>query len=400
MVLKLAKYTLFRAIPVNCMWEYHIPVTNAVRHTIQSVQVLRALGIFVIIGAHISIAVAYGDPTLMLSVPKWAVMLVANASDGMLDLFFVGSGFIMVYIAKDTFGQKGAAKKFALLRITRVVPVYWLYTSLAILMGWMIGNVAGFQEPSWAASLKSYFFIPYASDNMPALFGGVQEWVRPVLPAGWTLNFEMYFYALFMIALLWRLEAGLVLMTVYALAVSAATPFIPAEYVALRFWASGTILKFVTGCWIGYAYWRGVQYKGGPVGVLGVCLLAFLAHWCVYAAFLERPDAFLFHLLSSVTSGLMIACCVLTKFIETNNAPPQLVELGNATYSIYLSHIFIYVPVFGIMDAIFEMTLGQRIFVGFGAFGLALGLGMLSYWYIELPSIAIARAGLKKLKLL
>jgi len=372
-------------------------VTEAVRHTIQSVQVLRALGIFVILAAHISIAVTFGDPALGITPPKWAVMLVANASDGMLDLFFVGSGFIMIYITKGTFGQKGASKKFALLRVSRVVPVYWFYTSLAILMGALIGNIAGFQEPSWASSLKSYFFIPYASDNVPGLFGGTQEWVRPVLPAGWTMNYEMYFYAIFAAVLFLSYRAGMIAMTGWAIVLSALLPLIPAEMDALRFWASGTVIKFVTGCWIGHAFWKGVRFNGSTASILAVCVGAFIAHWCVYAAFLERPDGLVFHSLSAMTAGIMIACCVLTKFVETQNAPSQLVELGNATFSIYLSHIFVYVPVFGIMDALYDMTLGQRIFAGIGAWGLALLLGMISYWYLELPSIAVTRRLFKRL---
>lgn len=379
------------------MWCTITGVSEAPRHTIQSVQVLRALGIFVILAAHISIAVTFGDPALNITPPKWAVMLVANASDGMLDLFFVGSGFIMAYITRGTFGMPGASKKFALLRVSRVVPVYWFYTTLAILMGALIGNVAGFQEPDLINSLKSYFFIPYASENMPGLFGGVQTWVRPVLPAGWTMNYEMYFYAIFAAVLFLPYRAGLWCLAAFAVLTSAALPLIPADMAALRFWASGTVLKFALGVWIGHAFWAGVRFKGSTAGILAVCTGAFIAHWCVYAAFLERPDGILFHTLSAITAGIMIACCVLTKFVETQNAPPQLVELGNATFSIYLSHIFVYVPVFGVMDALFDMTLGQRIFVGIGAWGLALALGMLSYWYIEQPSIRITRGIFKRL---
>src|SRR5579872_4516496 len=48
-------------------------------------------------------------------------------------IFFVISGFIIQYTSQDMFGQKGASSEFLRQRITRIVPLYWLLTSLAIL---------------------------------------------------------------------------------------------------------------------------------------------------------------------------------------------------------------------------------------------------------------------------
>lgn len=363
---------------------------------IQSIQVLRALGIFVILSAHIGLAAAFGDPTLAPDVPRWLVMLIGNASDGMLDIFFAGSGFVMVYITQGQVGSKRAAQKFIVARITKIVPIYWVYMTLAVGMGFIIGDVAGFQEPTFTRVIKSYLFIPYGTDVMPDVFGGAHLWVRPMLPAGWTLNFEIWFYVVFMLGLLLPRVQGLLAMTVFALVMAAMRPYVPLNWVATHFWMSSTILKFLAGCWIGYAYVRGVQYMTARWKVLAIGLLAFCAHWCVYALYLDRPDTFMFHLWGAVFSGIMIGCAVLTTFSDARNTPRWLVELGNSTYSIYLCHVFVYVPVFAVCGLFFELTMPQRVAVAVGCFFASLLLGWISYRKLELPLIALVRSRFKQ----
>ena len=97
-----------------------------------------------------------------------------------VDLFFVISGFVMVYSSETLFGTKGAAIVFFTRRLARIAPPYWLLTAIAIpVMSLPI---------DWGSLLGSYLFIPYraAAGNITPLYG-----------VGWTLNFEMYFYALF-----------------------------------------------------------------------------------------------------------------------------------------------------------------------------------------------------------
>jgi len=51
-----------------------------------------------------------------------------------VDLFFVISGFIMVYTSEPLFGQKTSAATFFVRRVVRIVPLYWMIT-LAIFCG-------------------------------------------------------------------------------------------------------------------------------------------------------------------------------------------------------------------------------------------------------------------------
>ena len=47
-----------------------------------------------------------------------------------VDIFFVVSGFIMALITRDSFGQPGAGGQFLRARVMRLVPMYWLFTTL------------------------------------------------------------------------------------------------------------------------------------------------------------------------------------------------------------------------------------------------------------------------------
>ena len=99
-----------------------------------------------------------------------------------VDLFFVISGFVMVYSSERLFGQPGAPMTFFARRLARIVPLYWAATAILV---WFVVPYA-----STKAVLGSVVFTPRIPSEAPLLF------------IGWTLIFEMFFYAVFAIALL------------------------------------------------------------------------------------------------------------------------------------------------------------------------------------------------------
>lgn len=104
-----------------------------------------------------------------------------------VDLFFVISGFIMaITTAGQTPGIR-AALVFWQRRIVRVVPIYWLLTTLVVVVSLLAPATTGYR-PSPDHVLASYLFIPMEDGR------GV---VSPPLRVGWSLNFEMYFYLVF-----------------------------------------------------------------------------------------------------------------------------------------------------------------------------------------------------------
>jgi exopolysaccharide production protein ExoZ len=113
-----------------------------------------------------------------------------------VDIFFVISGFIMAYILSTS--EKNS-KEFLFNRIIRIVPNYWFWTFVILTMGFFIKELHASQA-TLQSVLMSLFFIPH--DNPSQLLG-----FYPTLTVGWTLNIEMFFYAIIAFVLLLNLSA-------------------------------------------------------------------------------------------------------------------------------------------------------------------------------------------------
>lgn len=103
-----------------------------------------------------------------------------------VDIFFTISGFVMMLSTSKT------TENFFLKRLIRIIPTYYLFTlgvfSIAVAMPSLLNNTSA----DYVHLLKSFLFIPFDKN-------GVGH--HPVMFLGWTLNYEMYFYLLFALAL-------------------------------------------------------------------------------------------------------------------------------------------------------------------------------------------------------
>src|SRR5512146_2076335 len=96
---------------------------------LRSIQILRALAACLVVIGHClhetaEIAARNGRLPLRIDLIDWGIGV---------DIFFVISGFIMIYTTADLFGQPGAMRTFLTRRIIRIVPLYWLMTAGLIL---------------------------------------------------------------------------------------------------------------------------------------------------------------------------------------------------------------------------------------------------------------------------
>jgi peptidoglycan/LPS O-acetylase OafA/YrhL len=249
---------------------------------------------------------------------------------GGVDIFFVISGFIMYTIAAADFGRPGAAREFLVRRLLRVLPPYWLFTTAMVVAAVAFSSHVAHSQLTLVHVLASYFFIPVAN-AYGKLF--------PVLILGWTLNFEMLFYVVFTVGLLFSRRRGLAviggviaLLGVTGLVVSAPPgPF--------AFWCNPIVFEFLMGIGLAWARQRGVTWA--PVAAIAsvlagvlVMVLAMRAGWADHL-WLARP------LWMGVPACLVCAGAV---FVREQGAPgPVLRALmfgGDASFAIYLSHPF------------------------------------------------------------
>lgn len=245
-----------------------------------------------------------------------------------VDVFFVISGFI---IATTTRGQASveAAGAFLWRRFRRVAPIYWLL-SLPILIGMARG---GTLSPDVATA--TFLFWPFSGLEM----------TFPALGPGWTLCFEMLFYAGFGLAIAGGRRVAWGLVGTYA-AMLAAGLVVAAP--VLRFWGAPIIVEFLLGVGIVWV-WRSAPPRLG-LWAVGLAVLGFgLGLVFGYGGIddvraLNDPCN---GLRRAAVWGLPSAMLVfgVVRMERTDRAPERLSRaaafMGDASYSIYLVHVLV-----------------------------------------------------------
>lgn len=303
-------------------------------------------------------------------VPGVSAYLAAGFGASGVDLFFVISGFIMV---TTTFSKPMTPLEFLRRRIIRVVPLYWLLTLAMVTLALFMPSLFRTLIVSPATLIESLLFIPHFSASFP-------QKVWPLLVPGWTLNFEMFFYAVFACSLALPLRLRLpILATALCTLVGIGTSLGPFKSAAAQVYLSPMLLEFLAGAAIG-TWW---QRRGRmPDVVESALLLIFgfvLLAWGDNSPFGGSTQL--------VGASLMVIGSLNAKFAKWQCTP--LRSLGDSSYSLYLTHLF----TLGLLRVIWarfigpvETWQGAAIFI-FAALGVASVVGWLMFRLVETPML-------------
>lgn len=243
-----------------------------------------------------------------------------------VDIFFVVSGFIMVFISWDNFGKAGASADFILRRLIRIVPLYWFYSIAVTLVLVVFPDLLSQGGANIPHIIASYLFIPWENNI------GV---VMPVLPVGWTLSYEMYFYIVFSVALFFRNGLFLPLAIVWLLGGVFLGMVIDFSVPMARLMTSGLLVEFFIGCLVGFLYKTNARispHLSVLLFLIGAAAYVFMVF--VGASYLTREAAW------GVPAGLIIIGLVFMERHRLLRVPAFLIKLGDSSYSLYLSHLF------------------------------------------------------------
>ncbi len=293
---------------------------------IAPVQVLRAVAASMVVFFHsvhfIAQSVTASQSAL---VSAFNYVIVGN---GGVDLFFCISGFVMVYIHGNDFGKEGASSRFLRKRFLRIAPIYWLLTTVAVALMFVMPQLFRGRglDLTWIA--MSYLFVPWMSAS------GVDA---PVLGLGWTLNFEMYFYACFALLLLLPKRLFLPLLTAFFAACAAIGLLVNPQHPLTQMLTSPMLLEFLLGCYIGAARRNGfILSRGLAIAMVAAALIGFALS---ADSIVTLPPSLRLRLAFwGASSALLLAAVTLTAWQMPS--PRSLVFLGDASYSIYLTHVF------------------------------------------------------------
>lgn len=198
-------------------------------NNLQTIQWLRGIAALLVTLVHGSNEVNKIFPSSLIFIPHNFVIGV--------DLFFIISGFIMVYTTRKY--EKGwqSSLLFIKKRFIRVVPIYWLYSLLAIFSVTLLSKYMSNPAVDIGHIVKSLFFIPEYYPNTDS--------IQPILRVGWTLNYEMYFYALFSLSLLITSKYRVVLTSAFFLFIFFLS--LTSDNVLARFYSNNIIFEFILG---------------------------------------------------------------------------------------------------------------------------------------------------------
>jgi len=232
--------------------------------------------------------------------------------------FFVISGFIMCFIS-----EKDPSRFFAR-RLLRIVPLYWVCT-LALEL--FTRNFGFLEVWRWHADFAQDFL-------RSLLFFPSQE--HPLLGVGWTLNLEMYFYAIFAVALWLNTRLAPVIAGVVVLG-GLALPSLGCHLAACEVYAHSYVWYFIWGIAVFYLWrWVASSLPRWPTIVLCWATIAL----CFGIDFQPETDW------TRLAPVVLVAAALFMTSVGHDMTWKPLVVFGDASYATYLTHTIAmhYVP--------------------------------------------------------
>ena len=289
-----------------------------------------------------------------------------------VDLFFVISGFVMTTITRGQFGSGKMALIFLQRRLLRIYPIYWFYSLIVLIVMLVMPQWVNSSQENKIDALSSLLLLP--TDALPLLI------------QGWTLTYEMFFYVVFAGLIAWLPERlfPVVLIAWSGLLCAFAYFLTWADYASpvLDVISDPLVLEFIAGCFCAL-WWRRIHVRQAVmcivVGILFLVVVSLAGGQIGLDTVIQWRTltfgfpAFLFVIAAASLEGH----CRFT-------APRLFCLLGDASYSIYLSHV-LSISAVGRLYQRFAPTALPSVCGTLLCIFIALVAGYVSYKLIEQP---------------
>ncbi len=346
------------------------------RQSLAALQGLRGVAALLVVADH-TLLTGIRRLGLTQSAEPYAYLLGALG----VQTFFAISGFVMVLSHGQDFAKAGAPGYFATRRLCRIVPLYWVTT----LIYWAKEQAQG-HAVALHFLLLSLFFIPHQEPGMA--FG------RPVFPIGWTLIYEMAFYLVFTVALVFRRWIGAALIFAVFVSLCLFSALTPRAHPVWHFLGSPIVLFFLAGMatgWLRRALATVPRWGFATAACGSAALLLGAIPAMAWSLAADTPAAWI-PIVPCL--GAILLCGLADERIDAAAPVPRIARtLGDATYSIYLTHGFV---VGG------AATVLARLGLGFAAMAVlsapaAIVVGILTYRRVERPLVRAASALMRRM---
>lgn len=276
-----------------------------------SVQYFRALAATMVVFFHLGLQyrrMGYEGP--------WFEFLSSG-----VDIFFVISGFIMW---STTNRIATAPAEFVKKRFVRIVPLYWTISLFFVVLMLVAPYALQSEKFDLAHTISSFLFLPYPHPTLATLL--------PIIVPGWTLNYEMFFYAIFSLGLFLPSTPRFILTTsiLLAFAVAGAKLSIGNRY--FQFYTSSIVLEFSLGMTVAMACEKKVLIP--PRFAYPSIVLNFAAIACLEMLWPNLPRLFAWGIPAAIMIYAVLSAELQKPIVRI--FLPALI--GDASYSLYLTH--------------------------------------------------------------
>jgi peptidoglycan/LPS O-acetylase OafA/YrhL len=329
------------------------------RKSLNSIQALRAIAAWIVVFHHY--VQIFGESQFNRHVSS----IITNYGAIGVDLFFVISGFV---IYSSINGKDITPFRFAFQRITRIAPAYWVFTAVSAITIVFAPYIIPSAKFDFAFMIKSLLFIPAFNPSGLGIF--------PLLPIGWTLNFEMAFYLVFCCSLFLprRMLFFSLVLGIYLIQSQSAK--LSSEF---SFYSMSTIYSFLIGVVLHLLYRTKLIEKITPLASILICLSS------LYVISL-RPSSPHDPIFWGIPCACIIACFISQEKYFTKRS--FIRRLGDWSYSTYLCHpILIFFALF--INKLYQTNAIVTFLTTCASIVL---VSWLSFRFIETPPMKIARS--------
>jgi peptidoglycan/LPS O-acetylase OafA/YrhL len=338
---------------------------DATGRNLTSIQILRGIAALLVVFHHyVGTSVQRG-----FAIPGLEGAAVGNAG---VDIFFVISGFIMEYTVGAHAYRGGDRTIFIVRRIIRIVPLYWVLTTVAFLAA-VFWKGAITSRPTTEQFLWSLILLPGVN--------GIGH-VDYVIPMAWTLAYEFYFYAIFACLLGVSPKVRLVSQAIIFFASTLiGSVFAPASPL-LGMVTNPLLFEFLVGCLLAQLVRSGWALDGR----LATGLIVAASTIFVFELKRDTSDSVVRLLIWGVPAAMLVYGAVLGKREARSMLAMAFGHIGDISYSLYLSHFFV-IALFAKLYSAWATTFPISPWMAaIALFGLCLLGAQFCYALIERPS--------------
>ncbi|MED4224246.1 acyltransferase [Neobacillus cucumis] len=236
-----------------------------------------------------------------------------------VDIFFILSGFLMYYIHHKDLGHRKKLTSFIRKRFIRIYPVYWVVAGLLSIIYFVAPNLGNsyYRNPSFI--IKSLLLVPQTH--------------QPILGVAWSLTHEVFFYIMFAIFISLNKKYSIYIF-IFWVSLTVVNLFVSFNNYLVEFIFSSYNFEFLLGSLIAYLIIN-KRLTSAKVTII-VSILLLTVSWITAFNYNIGPYRLLFW---GIPSALLLYGLVIRDITLNKKTPKFLVFIGDASYSIYLTHI-------------------------------------------------------------